>query len=116
MANPGDEFTDQEWGHIVFRETASSSNGELLEVAVTYPPRSSLPPVRNHPSQEETFEVIGGLIRAYFNGDEHVYQDGDVFVVSPGTRHQMHNDADEPGKVIWQTRPAMKTEVFFETV
>ncbi len=116
MANPGDEFTDQEGGHVVFRDTVSFTDGELLEVAVTYPPRSSLPPVHYHPSQEETFVVKGGFIRAYFNGEEHVFQDGDVFVVPPGTHHQMHNDADEPGKVIWQTRPAMKTEVFFETV
>ena len=116
MANPGDKFADQEGGQITFRETAISTNGELLEVAVTYPPRSNLPPVHYHPSQEETFEVKGGLIRACFNGEEHVFQDGDVFVVPPGTRHQMHNDADEPGKVIWQTRSAMKTEVVFETV
>lgn len=28
----------------------------------------------------------------------------------------MHNESDEEGHVIWQTRPAMKTEQFFETL
>ena len=116
MANPGDEFSDREGGHLVFRKTSSSTAGELLEVQVTYPRRSSVPPVHNRPSQEETFEGRSGVIRAFFDGKEHVYQEGDVFVVPPGRHHQMHNDGEESSTVIWQTRPAMKTEVFFETV
>jgi quercetin dioxygenase-like cupin family protein len=116
MANPRDEFWDQDGGHLVFRETSGSTDGELLEVQVTYPPRSSLPPVHSHPSQEETFQIQSGLIRALFNGKEHVYHKGDVFVVPPGTHHQMHSNGEEPSTYIWQTRPAMKTEVFFETI
>ena len=28
----------------------------------------------------------------------------------------MHNTSHEVGRVIWQTRPAMRTETFFETI
>jgi quercetin dioxygenase-like cupin family protein len=116
MAKPGDEFVDQEGGKILFRETAGTTHGDLLEVEVTYPPHSARPPAHYHPSQEEHFAVMGGIIRAVIDGQEEVYGEGDEFVIPPGTSHQMHNDSDEPGSVIWQTRPAMNTEVFFETI
>ena len=70
MARPGDEFDDHQGGRIVFRETAVSSGGALLEVKVTYPPQSSLPPAHYHPSQEERFEVKAGIIRAIIEGQE----------------------------------------------
>jgi quercetin dioxygenase-like cupin family protein len=116
MAKPGDEFVDQEGGRILFRQTAGTTDGELLEVEVIYPAHSNLPPLHYHPSQEERFVVKGGIIRTVIDEQENVYVAGDEFAIPPSTNHQMHNDSDEPGRVIWQTRPAMNTEVFFETI
>jgi len=93
-------FGIKKGGHFVFRETSGSTDGELLEVQVTYPLRSSLPPIHSHPSQEETFQVQSGLIRALFNGKEHLYHKGDVFVAPPRTHHQMHSNGEEPSTSI----------------
>jgi quercetin dioxygenase-like cupin family protein len=56
---------------------------------------------------------MGGSIRAAIDGQEKVYESGHEFSIPPGTLHQMQNVAGEPGHVIWQTRPALNTEVFF---
>lgn len=34
-----------------------------------------------------------------------------AFVAPPGTRHWMHNISDEPARLLWQTRPALKTVI-----
>ncbi len=116
MAEPGDELIDSEGGKIIFKETAASTNGELLEMEAHYPAKSELPPEHYHPYQEERFQILNGTIRAIIDGQENLYQHGQEFTIPPGTPHAMHNVSSEEGRVIWQTRPAMKTEFFHETI
>jgi mannose-6-phosphate isomerase-like protein (cupin superfamily) len=116
MANPGDEIIDVQGGKIIFKETAASSNGQLLEIEAHYPANSELPPEHYHPYQEERFQVLEGTIRAIVNGQENLYKPGQDFTIPPGTPHAMQNVNSEEGRVIWQTRPAMKTEFFHETI
>jgi quercetin dioxygenase-like cupin family protein len=116
MAKPGDELNDSEGGKIIFKETASSSNGQLLEMEAVYPANSDLPPEHYHPIQEERFQVLEGTIRAIVDGQDNLFQAGQEFIIPPGTPHAMHNVSSEEGRVIWQTRPAMKTEFFHETI
>ena len=116
MAQPGDEFKNPDGGVLVFRQTADTTQGALLEVEATYPPGSDLPPAHFHPSQEERFEVISGTIRTIVQGEERYYGEGEVFTIPQGIPHQMHNNGEEPCRFLWQTRPVMKTEQFFETV
>lgn len=116
MAKTGDEFANHDGGRLVYRKTAGETNGELLEVEVTYTPHSTPPVEHYHPFQEERFEVLSGTMRVIVNGSEQDYGAGEVFTVLAGTPHWMHNAGDEPGRVVWQTRPAMRTEIFFETV
>jgi mannose-6-phosphate isomerase-like protein (cupin superfamily) len=116
MAKPGDELNDSEGGKIIFKETAATSNGRLLEMEAHYPANSELPPEHYHPYQEERFQILKGTIRAIVKGQENLYQPGQEFTIPPGTPHAMHNVSSEEGRVIWQTRPAMKTEFFHETI
>ena len=116
MAKPGDELIDAEGGKIIFKETAASSNGQLLEMEAIYPANSEVPPEHYHPYQEERFQVIEGKIRAIVDGQENLYQPGQEFTIPPGTPHAMHNVSKEEGRVNWQTRPAMKTEFFHEII
>jgi hypothetical protein len=64
----------------------------------------------------ERFEVLSGLIRASTGSEPRDYKPGEVIDVPQGVPHWMHNTSGETGRVIWQTRPAMRTEVFFETL
>ena len=116
MAKPGDELLDPDGGRLIFRQTAGSTDGQLLEMEAFYPPNSELPPEHYHPHQEEHFEVVSGVIQTIIDGRERSYQPGEDFTIPPGVPHAMHNISDEEGHVIWQTRPALRTEMFHETI
>jgi quercetin dioxygenase-like cupin family protein len=117
MARAGEVLENHISGQrIIFRKTASDTDGELLEVEAVYTkPSPSRPPAHYHPYQEERFEVLSGRIKVMIEGEERAYGEGEDFVVLPGTPHEMW--AEEAGaRVSWQTRPAMKTDEFFEAI
>jgi quercetin dioxygenase-like cupin family protein len=117
MARAGDVLENPISGQrIIFRKTASDTDGELLEVESVYTkPTPSRPPAHYHPHQEERFEVLSGRINVLVEGENRTYDEGEVFTVPPGVSHEIWTE--EAGtRVNWQTRPALKTEAFFETV
>ena len=117
MAEAGDVVENPVSGqHLVFRKTARDTAGEWLEVEAAYTkPTPSRPPVHYHPYQEERFEVLSGELRVLIGGAERTLEPGGVLIVAPGIRHSMW--AERAGtRVLWQTRPALETEAFFETV
>jgi quercetin dioxygenase-like cupin family protein len=101
---------------LIFRKTARDTGGELLEVEAVYAkPTPSRPPVHQHPRQEERFEVLSGRLNVLVGGRDRTLGEGEVLIVAPGVPHQMWA-AEAGARVNWQTRPALKTEAFFETV
>jgi quercetin dioxygenase-like cupin family protein len=52
---------------LQFLQTADQTNGELLRVDVTLPPRFSIPE-QVHPRQEERHQVLSGTLRARVGG------------------------------------------------
>ena len=80
---------------------------------VTYPPVSKAPPSHYHPHQEEHFEVLAGIFRVNIAGEEQEYHPGDTFFVPQAAEHWMQNISEEEGRVIWQVRPALRTQAFF---
>jgi quercetin dioxygenase-like cupin family protein len=112
MVKPGTMHKDPAGHGILFRETAATTNGELLEIEVIYPPEGSPPPLHVHPAQEETFEVISGRVRVLHGAETRDYVTGDRFVVPPGESHAMFNPSQELNRVIWQTRPALRSEEY----
>jgi quercetin dioxygenase-like cupin family protein len=85
---------------------------EELVMEATYSGEAGLPPAHLHPSQAEHFEVLEGRMRAIVDGEERVYEAGDAFDVPAGTPHQM--GAEEPTRMRWEVRPALRTAEFFE--
>jgi hypothetical protein len=65
-----------------------------------------------HPNQAERFEILEGSMRAIVDGEERIYGEGDGFDVAAGTPHQM--GTEEPTRMRWEVRPAMRTAEFFE--
>jgi quercetin dioxygenase-like cupin family protein len=117
MARAGEVMENPISGQrIIFRKTADDTGGELLEVESVYTkPSPSRPPTHYHPRQEERFEVLSGRVNVVVDGKERALEEGEVLTIQPGTPHEMW--AEEAGAhVNWQTRPAMKTEEFFETI
>jgi quercetin dioxygenase-like cupin family protein len=117
MAKSGEVLENPITGQrIIFRRTSEDTAGELLEVESVYTsPSPSRPPAHYHPAQEEIFRILAGELHAVINGRQRVLKKGETLVVVEGTRHEMW--AEEAGvRVNWQTRPALKTETFFETI
>ena len=85
---------------------------EELVMEATYSGEAGMPPAHLHPSQAEHFEVLEGRMRAIVDGQERVYEAGEAFDVPAGTPHQM--GAEEPTRMRWQVRPALRTAEFFE--
>lgn len=115
MARAGDELYNPSTGHrLRFRRTAGDTGGELVEVESIYEADSAAPPEHLHPSQEERFEVLEGEVRLRVAGREQTLSEGEQLTLAPGTAHAMWNAAGRPARLIWQTRPALRTESFFE--
>jgi hypothetical protein len=51
-------------------------------------------------------------MKARIAGEERRYGTGETFDVPAGTPHQMA--ADEPSRLRWEVRPALRTAEFFE--
>lgn len=117
MASSGDvlenPFTGQ---NLTFVRTATDTGGELLEVESTWSRPGAEPPEHHHPSQEERFEVLEGELRARIDGEERTLRAGDVLQIPPSTTHSMWNPGPGVARARWETRPALRTEAFFEMV
>ena len=112
MAHAGQEIE----GHAGFRlrlvQTAAETDGELLEMEVSYGGTGGLPPEHLHPQQVERFEVLEGTVRTIVDGAERSYTAGETFEVPAGTPHQMGGEG--PARMRWEVRPALRTAEFFE--
>jgi quercetin dioxygenase-like cupin family protein len=114
MSETQNDTSNQE--RYIFHKTGADTNGEYLEMEVSYPPHSTQPPDHYHPYQEETFEVLQGKFCTKIGDIEHTHETGEKFRVPQNTPHWMHNISDDSGCLLWQVRPAMKTQAFFETM
>jgi mannose-6-phosphate isomerase-like protein (cupin superfamily) len=101
---------------LIFERTAADTNGELLRFEQFV--RGGTPEVAEHyhPRQEERFVVISGTMGLRAAGSERILGPGEEIVVPPGTPHTFWNAGEEELHQLVELRPALKHEVFFETV
>jgi quercetin dioxygenase-like cupin family protein len=117
MARSGEEIHNPIQGDsILFRHTARDTGGELMSGELVVSPGGGNP-LHVHPLQEEHFEVLSGTLGVQI-GDEHrSLGQGQEATVPPGTPHRWFNDsAREEARVLGEVRPALNSEVFFETL
>lgn len=117
MARDGDTLDNPVTGQrIVFRKTATETGGELLEMEFRLRSGGYVAAEHVHPEQEERFEVVEGRPVFRVGGKEIGAGPGDVLVVSPGVPHVWWNPRTDPSTVLVSLRPALRSEVFFETL
>jgi quercetin dioxygenase-like cupin family protein len=112
MAHAGQEIQGAEGFRLRLIRTAAETDGEVLEMEATYGGTGRFPPEHFHPRQTERFEVLEGSVRTIVGDVDRRYERGDTFEVPAGTPHQMA--AEEPARVRWEVRPALRTAEFFE--
>jgi mannose-6-phosphate isomerase-like protein (cupin superfamily) len=101
---------------LEFLQTGAESDGALHEMRATYGPDSPLPPAHLHPEQDERFEILEGALTFLVDGEERVVAAGQEIAVPRGAVHQVRNAGDVPAVAIWQTRPALRTGEFHDTI
>jgi mannose-6-phosphate isomerase-like protein (cupin superfamily) len=116
MARSGEQIDNPIVGlSLRFVKTADDTDNELLEMEATYEPSSAEPVVHFHPKQTEHFEVLEGVLHARIKGEERELRTGDTLEIERGVPHAMWNEGPAQARIRWQTRPALRTERFFET-
>ena len=94
--------------------TIRSATPEALEVEAEYGPNGSPPPKHLHPAQDERFRVLEGALRVRVDGVERELGSGEEIEIPRGAVHQMWNPGSAPARVILETRPAGRTEQWFQ--
>src|SRR4029453_8653445 len=89
---------------------------DRIEVEGTWGPGGSPPPKHFHPSQDERFEVLEGVLSARVDGEERQLRSGDVLEIPRGAVHQMWNAGDVPARANWRTSPGGRTAQWFEAI
>ncbi len=116
MAKAGDSIDNPVTGErIVVLQSGQETAGELFAFELSLRPHGFVNAEHIHPKQEEVFEVTRGTIRFRINGQEMDAATRRKVVIPAGTRHVLWNPSDEEASMTVWLRPALKTEVFFET-
>lgn len=115
MAYAGKEI-ESPTTRLVFKQTASDTGGELLQFEQFVRANNPEVPEHVHLRQEERFVVLSGRMGVRASGGERVLRPGEEIAVPPGTPHTFWNAGDEELHHLVELRPALKSEVFFETV
>lgn len=116
MITPGDVLEHPITGEtIIFRQTAATTGGKLVEVDFYMRPGAFVAAEHIHPRQEERFAVVSGTLRGRVGGKELAGVKGETVVVPAGTPHLWWNSGDEELHVRVEVRPALNFESFFET-
>ena len=117
MARAGEKIYNPVKGDwIVFRETAQDTGGELMSGELVVSPRGGNP-LHVRPLQKEHFKVLSSTLGVQVDDEQRNLGEGEEAVVPPGTPHRWYNEADqEEARVLVELRPALNTEIFFETL
>jgi quercetin dioxygenase-like cupin family protein len=116
MAKSGDVLQHPVTGEkVIWRKVAADTQGQLLQGDLYAEPGGFVAAAHVHPNQEERFEVVSGRLRIRIDGEERLLSPGDVAVIPPGRPHVWWNAGDEVVHVVGEFRPALRTEMFFET-
>ena len=116
MAKSGDVLQHPITGErVIWRKVAADTQGQLLQGDLFAEPGGFVAAAHVHPHQEERFEVVSGTLRLRIDGEERLLAPGDVAVIPPGRSHVWWNAGEEEVHVLGEFRPALRTEVFFET-
>jgi quercetin dioxygenase-like cupin family protein len=116
MAKSGDVLDHPVTGErVIWRKVAAETDGQLLQGDLFARPGGYVAAAHVHPNQEERFEVLSGTLKLRVDGVDRLLATGDVAVIPAGMSHVWWNAGEEDAHVLGEFRPALRTEVFFET-
>ena len=100
---------------VTFLKTSQDTNGELLQIEWTVPPRWYVPE-HVHPRQEECHEVLSGMLWSCVGGYEQTFSEGQRVVGPPRVPHAWRNPSDDKElRLLSEIRPPLRFQTLFET-
>jgi len=117
MARTGEQIVNPRTGQqMIFRQTAGDTGGALLRIESVNPPHGPAEPEHVHPAQESSTEVLAGALHFRVRGEVRLVRAGEKIVIPPNTPHHFWNEGEDDARAIQEFRPALRTELFFETL
>jgi len=96
--------------------TVIEAEEDRFEVEARYEPHGERPPKHVHPSHEESFTVLTGVLRVGYADQERDYTAGESFEIPRGVAHHMWNAGEEVAVVRWISTPSGRVESFFRAM
>lgn len=97
---------------LVVRQLGDRTSPLLLEAVD--PPGCPRSPRHVHPNQEESFEVLSGQLSVDLNGTLRRLSPGESITIPRGVPHAAWNAGAEPMRMLWESRPGLRTAEFFD--
>jgi quercetin dioxygenase-like cupin family protein len=117
MIHAGDMLENPITGErLLFRKTSSDTGGEAVILETFVKPDGFVAAAHVHPYQEESFEILDGLVGFRFGGEEFVASPGERLTVPAGTPHRFWNAGEEEAHFVCEVRPALQFEQLIETM
>ena len=117
MARTGETIVNPRTGQtMTFRQTAGDTGGALLQLDCTSTPHGPREPAHIHPYQESRMAVHAGALRVRIGTTERVIGPGQEVVIPPRVPHSFWVEGDAPARYRQEFRPALRSELFFETL
>ena len=101
---------------IVFRKTSRDTGGQAVVVETFLQPDAFVAAAHVHPSQEERFEVLRGVVGFKVGREKIVAGPGRRITVPAGTPHKFWNAGTEEARFVTVVRPALQFEQLIETM
>ena len=95
---------------VVIRTGGSETAGQLLVFDLFLPARGHVPAQHAHPTQEERFTVVDGVLRFRIGGRTILAGAGETVRVPPRTAHWFGNPGPLPAHAVVEVRPALRME------
>jgi quercetin dioxygenase-like cupin family protein len=117
MAKVGETIENPITGErVIWRKTAQDTNGELVQFDLFVRPHGFVVVEHVHLIQQESFEIIKGVVSLRVNGRELTAGPGEKVVIPSGTPHKWWNASDEELHVVVEVQPAGTFEPAMETM
>ena len=94
---------------------AAKTNGSYVEMDVIAEPGSQTM-IHFHPEQEETYQVMEGVLEVFRDGEWHLVSAGNSLAIPSKTVHGFRNPSDVPVRFINVHRPALQFQEHLETL
>jgi quercetin dioxygenase-like cupin family protein len=94
---------------------AAATDGAHVEMDIMLEPEGHTD-AHFHPEQEETFQVLDGMLEVFRENDWYEVPAGESLTVPRGATHAFRNATETPVRFLNAHRPALTFQEFLETV